>query len=179
MSTHSFTYSIKFLLVILTIVTGTASLCAQNPEGYDEMLAKMYNNTVPLIYAKELHKELKKKDTDLIVLDTRERKEYMVSHIKNAKFVSYKRFNIHSLDAIPKDTKIVVYCSIGFRSEKIGEKLIKAGFTNVYNLYGGFFNWMNNGYEGFNSLDEKTNKVHTFNEAWSKWVNQSVCQGVY
>jgi len=32
-----------------------------------------------------------------------------------------------------------VYCSLGIRSEVIAKKLKKAGYTNVFNLYGGIF----------------------------------------
>jgi len=176
---RTFKYRTTFLILVATLLFGSTASYAQNPEGFDDMLEKMYHESVPFIKVKDLHKLMKKEAKNLIILDTRERKEYMVSHIKDAKFVSYKRFNIESMDAIPKDSKIVVYCSIGVRSENIGEKLIEAGFKNVYNLYGGIFNWMNNGYEAYNSLGEKTNKVHGFNKAWSKWVNESVCKSVY
>jgi rhodanese-related sulfurtransferase len=35
---------------------------------------------------------------------------------------------------------------VGYRSEKVTEKLQKAGFTQVSNLYGGIFEWVNQGY---------------------------------
>ena len=159
-------------------VTMAFNVRAQNPEGFEEMLDKMYKNTVPFIFPEQLAFEIKRTD-NLYILDTRERKEYMVSHIKGAKYVSYKRFDIKSMQDIPKDHKIVVYCSIGYRSERIGEKLLNAGYENVFNLYGGFFNWMNNGYQGVNMMDKETKTVHGFNKSWAKWINESVCKSVY
>ena len=42
-----------------------------------------------------------------------------------------------------KSDTIVLYCSIGYRSEKIGEKLVEMGYGHVFNLYGGIFEWVN------------------------------------
>ena len=54
-----------------------------------------------------------------------------------------------------KKTPTIVYCTIGARSETIGEKLKKNGFTNVYNLYGGIFEWKN---ADFKVLNKKLSK---------------------
>ena len=58
-------------------------------------------------------------------------------------WVGYEDFKITRLPEVDKNTPIVVYCSVGYRSEKIGEKLRKAGYTNVTNLFGGLFTWAN------------------------------------
>jgi predicted sulfurtransferase len=70
---------------------------------------------------------------------------------------------------IDKNTPIVVYCSIGYRSEKVGEKLLNEGFT-VYNLYGGIFNWKNSNNPVVDNNEIATQKVHCFNQEWSKWL---------
>ena len=51
--------------------------------------------------------------------DAREPREYDVSHIENALLVGYNHFDINTVKNIPKDKKIIVYCSMGYRSEKI------------------------------------------------------------
>ena len=48
-----------------------------------------------------------------------------------------------------------MYCSIGKRSEKVTQKLKKAGYNNVSNLYGGIFEWVNQG----NEVVDTNNKV--------------------
>lgn len=81
----------------------------------------------------------------------------------------YNGFKIESLEAIPKDAPIVVYCSVGYRSERIGEKLLEAGYTNVHNLYGGIFNWFYEGGELVNMNNDSTERIHTYNKKWSQW----------
>jgi len=95
-----------------------------------------------------------------------------VSHIPNALFTGYKDFNTDALKDIPKTDTIVVYCSVGYRSERIGEKLQKMGYSNVFNLYGGIFEWKNTGLEVVDTDGTETEKVHTYNKTWSKWLTR-------
>ena len=105
-------------------------------------------------------------------LDSREKSEYETSHIKNAIWVGYNDFDINSVESLDKTKPIVIYCSVGYRSEKVTKKLEKAGFTKVYNLYGGLFEWYNEGLPIVDNNDEQTDKIHTYNKKWSKWVNK-------
>ena len=132
-------------------------------------LLKIHNQrSIPYISVQELAMP----KTEAIILDAREVKEYSVSHLKNAVYVGYEEFNIETIlkTIEDKNQKIVVYCSLGIRSEDIGEKLKKAGYTNVLNLYGGIFEWKNNNFTIFDLDEEETEKVHAFNEDWSKWL---------
>ena len=115
--------------------------------------------------------------TSAIILDAREQKEFNTSHIKNAIYVGYNKFSLkNTLKLLPenKATKIVVYCSLGIRSEVVANKLIKAGYTNVYNLYGGIFEWKNANFTVVDTLGKPTEKVHTFNKKWAKWLQKGV-----
>ena len=73
-----------------------------------------------------------------------------------------------------KNSKIVVYCSLGVRSEDVAEKLKKAGYSNVYNLYGGIFEWKNNDLEVLNLNEKPTDSIHIYSKAWSKWLKKGV-----
>ena len=86
--------------------------------------------------------------------------------------MGYTAFNLKEiLKKIPnKKSKIVVYCSLGIRSEDIAEKLKVGGYTNVLNLFGGLFKWKNKGNPLFDSEENKTEKVHAFSEHWSQWL---------
>ena len=64
-----------------------------------------------------------------------------------------------------------MYCSIGARSENVGEKFIKKGYTNVFNLYGGIFEWKNLGYQVYDSNGSETENVHVYSEEWGVWLN--------
>lgn len=152
--------------ILLLFVLQSLMACGQ--QSYDEKLQTLYENTVPLIQPQDLKGKLK--NQKLVILDTRSAKEYSVSHLANARFIDYDRFDIAQVKDIPKDVEIVVYCSVGYRSEKIGEKLQDAGFQNVNNLYGGLFQWKNNDLEVVNQNGAVTDSVHTYNEDWGQWL---------
>ncbi len=135
-------------------------------------LLKTYNaEDIPYMSVEDLSKQ-----NNITILDARESSEYEVSHIKNAIHVGYDHFKLKKTLKRLKDKKqtIVVYCSLGIRSEDVAEKLKKAGCADVYNLYGGIFEWKNNDLKVYDSNDLETEKVHTFNEAWSKWLKKGI-----
>lgn len=134
----------------------------------NDLLKKYNTESIPYIYVDSLQKSI----DSFIVLDAREKKEFEVSHLKNALFVGYEKFNLkETMQRIPnKQDKIVVYCSLGVRSEDIAEKLKIAGYTNVYNLYGGVFEWKNLDNKVFNSKNKETKKVHAYSKEWAKWL---------
>lgn len=142
---------------------------AQKPDGYDTALTAMYKNTVERVSANELKEKLEA-GQHIVLLDTREKEEFKVSHLEGAKNVGYARFSIDSVKDIPKDSPIVVYCSLGVRSERIGEQLQQAGFTQVRNLYGGIFEWMYSNGSVIDAKGNETDQVHTYDENWSRWL---------
>ncbi|WP_299228376.1 rhodanese-like domain-containing protein [uncultured Psychroserpens sp.] len=161
----------KILLFIIALVT----FQLQAQENIDELLNEYNQNNIPYISVKELAKT----KTKPIILDAREPQEYQVSHLKDAICVGYDSFELDAIEQqIPnKDDTIVVYCSLGIRSEVIADKLKKAGYTNVTNLYGGIFEWKNKNYSVYNSKEQETDSVHTFSKEWSKWLKRG--QKVY
>ena len=136
---------------------------------FDKKVASYLNFKVPTVSAKDV-KDMK----NALILDAREKSEYDVSHIPNAQYCGFKNFDNTAWQQLPKNTNIVVYCSIGYRSEKIGEKIEHMGFTNVHNLYGSIFEWVNAGYDVVDDKNNVVKKVHTYNKAWSKWVSADV-----
>lgn len=157
----------KKLLVLFLLTTTTLS--AQ--KKLDKLLDKWNTRNVPYISVETL--ALPK--TEAILLDAREEKEFKVSHLKNAICVGYNKFNLkETLTKLPKDknAKIVVYCSLGVRSETVAHKLIEAGYTNVYNLYGGIFKWKNANFKVVDTLGKTTEKVHAFSKKWGKYLKE-------
>lgn len=157
------TIVIAFIISTFGMLTSYAQ---SGSKAYNAVLHAMYSNTVPLALADTLKSE------NFVLLDTRELREYEVSHISNARWVGYDNFNYRSVTELPKDTAIIVYCSVGYRSERIGEKLKELGFTNVHNLYGGIFQWVNEGKPVVDMNNTETNKVHAYNKAWGIWLNK-------
>lgn len=169
-------FHFSFLLIAITS-------CAQIPEvrpatvnpAFDQKISQTISFTVPTMSVQAL-KETKEK---VYILDAREKEEYDVSHIPNAQYIGYNQLENSVLTSIPKDGKVVLYCSIGYRSEKIGEKLRKKGFTNVHNLYGSIFEWVNQDYEVVDKNGQTTQKVHTYNKNWSQWVEAGKAEKIW
>jgi rhodanese-related sulfurtransferase len=155
-------------LRLVCFITGRLNAQILNPQ-FKHLLDSAYHHTVPLITTEEF-KELDKHNVYL--LDTREAKEYRVSHLKNARHVGFFWFDMRSVYDIPKDATVVLYCSVGIRSEKIGEKLLKAGYQNVYNLYGSIFEWVNQKNPVYQSNGVQTSEIHGYNEDWSRWLER-------
>ena len=156
------TFQFVYIFIFLSY-TG----CSQ--KKLDRTLRVLNKESIPYIQISEAVE----KDS-VVFLDTREIGEFEVSHLKNAVWVGYDTFDPQIVkDSIPNaNTPIVVYCSIGVRSENIGEKLQKLGYTNIQNLYGGIFKWKNMGNPVFDSIGNETEKVHAFNKLWGKLLTK-------
>ncbi len=165
----------RLLLLVISVLFGTPlSAQVSNPK-FKRKIDWLLKETIEIISVNEL----KENQQEYLLLDAREKKEFDVSHIANAIHIGYDNPDFSILKDIQLDCPIVVYCSIGYRSEKIGEKLQKKGYTRVKNLYGSIFEWTNEGYEVVNNKSEVTNEVHTYNKKWSKWVENPKIQKVY
>ena len=132
----------------------------------DRKLQGLLQFSVPLIGAEQLFE----KQDQMLILDAREPEEYALSHLPNARAVGFKHFEVTQLSDVPKSTPITVYCSVGYRSEKVGEMLQKEGFTKVYNLYGSIFDWAEKGYPLEDQNGKMTTLLHTYNQRWSQLV---------
>ncbi|MGB0525059.1 MAG: rhodanese-like domain-containing protein [Flammeovirgaceae bacterium] len=161
----------QLFLAFSLVLIGPLSFAqtSKQQQEFDQMLQGLLAHSVKEVKAKEVMNS-----TDIIYLDAREKNEFQVSHIPNAKWVGYNTFKKKYVDAIPKDKRIVVYCSVGYRSEKISEKLLKMGFKDVSNLYGGIFDWKHAGGKVVDTKQQETEKIHTYNKEWSKWLFQGV-----
>lgn len=138
-----------------------------------DAILKQYNKgNIPYISVQELNENFK----EAVILDAREMNEFKVSHIKNALYVGHKYFNSTKiLEQVPDLSQpIVVYCSIGVRSETIGNALKKAGYTNVKNLYGGIFEWKNKNLPIYNIKEQETDSLHAYSKKWSVYLNKGI-----
>lgn len=159
----------KYLIILLFLFHITNVIYGQNT--IPEVLKKYNSESVAYITVNEAFKS-----PSALFLDARETIEFNISHIQGAIHIGYNKFNPNTLLKTVKDKNvfIIVYCSIGVRSEKIGEKLLKLGYTNVYNLYGGIFEWKNTGYKVIDNLGRETEIVHPFSKEWSKYLKKNI-----
>ena len=79
---------------------------------------------------------------DAFLLDVRASNEYKEGFIGNAKNISVSDLK-DQLSLLPKNKEqpILVYCLSGIRSSKAASALVKAGYSNVFNLSGGINAW--------------------------------------
>ncbi|WP_025742419.1 rhodanese-like domain-containing protein [Aquimarina pacifica] len=154
---------------ITSIFLVISCFCAAQ-QTLDQLLDQYTDRSIPYISTERLASI----QDSVILFDTREKEEYNVSHLKNAIHIGYNHFKIKSFirKNISKDAHIVVYCSLGIRSENIGKRLKKAGYINTSNLYGGIFEWKNKGYPVFTTKEEITDNIHAYSEEWSAWLYQ-------
>ena len=135
-------------------------------------LDKYADGSVEYISTDELAK-LISNNQNIQILDTRKKEEFEVSHLENALHVGYKKFDVERCEnQLNKNQPIIVYCSIGVRSEEIGEKLKTAGFENVKNLRGGLFKWFNENRKIIDKRGKSTHNIHGYNKKWSQFLKR-------
>ena len=149
---------------VATSITGSAQT---NSRAYKTMLEALYKKSVPFVSVTEL-----KKMPGTVLLDTRSKAEFDVSHLPNAHWVGYDDFELKRVQAIPKTANVVLYCSVGYRSERVGEKLLAAGYQHVHNLYGSLFEWVNEGNPVVDNQGKPTERVHAYSRLWGVWLQR-------
>ncbi|HHP7241912.1 MAG TPA: rhodanese-like domain-containing protein [Cyclobacteriaceae bacterium] len=158
----------QFILTVFFFMSLNSAKAQGGVEGklFQLMLNTMLSHSVDEISVKQLDSL----EDDFVLLDAREIEEYKVSKIKNARWVGYDHFDMRNVADLAKNDSIAVYCSVGYRSEKIAEKLEDNGYTNVYNVFGGIFEWVNQNKPVVDSMGKPTNKVHTYSKTWGIWL---------
>ena len=114
-----------------------------------------------------------------VYLDARETEEYNVSHLPAARHLGYDRMDPSVVADLDRATPLVVYCTVGYRSERAAAELRRAGFTRVYNLYGSLYAWRLAGFPLEDAAGEPTDRVHTYNRKWGTFVPDSIGEKVH
>jgi len=158
----------KIAGLALCCTTACSSQAQVKGAAFGAMLSGLLAHSVPELSVSDLAAE---RQEEWVLLDAREHHEYEVSHLKGARWVGYKAFDPTSLRDLPRSARVVVYCSVGYRSEKVAEKLLVAGFSDVHNLYGGIFEWVNQGHPVVDAKGS-TRRVHAYDRTWGVWLNK-------
>ncbi|MBY0248814.1 MAG: rhodanese-like domain-containing protein [Nitrospiraceae bacterium] len=133
---------------------------------YDLLLSTLLSHSVPAVSVDRIASE------HFHVLDAREYREFEVSHIEGATWVGYDDFDIGRLAGINNEATIAVYCSVGYRSERIAKQLHQQGYAHVVNVYGGIFEWVNTGHPVVTGDGTETETVHAYSKLWSIWLTR-------
>jgi rhodanese-related sulfurtransferase len=155
----------RILLLFFFLYLGSENSYGQSLP-YQSLLKGLYDSSFPVVKPAQIANLAYYQ-----VLDAREKEEHEVSHLQNATWVGHKTFTLNSVAKLDKNKPVLIYCTVGARSEEIGKKLQKAGFKKVYNLYGGIVHWVNEGRPVF-AKGKPTQKVHTYSKPWSVWLSK-------
>jgi len=84
---------------------------------------------------------------DLVILDVRTQDEYDAGHLINAMLFPLSEIEDNIALIIQyQNTTIIVHCRSGSRSRMASEILMQYNFTQVFNMLGGFNDWVGAGY---------------------------------
>jgi hydroxyacylglutathione hydrolase len=124
-------------------------------EGYDNIASYLKGNmeswysaglpieSLKLVSATDL-KAMLDRNYDVTVLDVRKQNEWDAGHIEGAVHIFVGHL-IDKLSQIPKEKPIVVHCSAGYRSGLASSILLRAGYSEIYNVAGGISAWISSG----------------------------------
>jgi len=165
----------RFFLFYATLV-GTLGIhtgCTQDLKwsAVDRMIARAFPEALQittdslalLLAAPSMRKPL--------LLDTRPEAEYAVSHLQGALRIDPDTEDFAFLDTLARDAPIVAYCSVGYRSSQIVQRLQEAGFTNASNLKGSIFQWANEGRPIYRD-DAPIHQVHPYDKIWGSLLDK-------
>ena len=183
---HQFKTVLMFTLrlAICIGVAASAPACAEAPEeGEDNTM--FWSMTLKMIRARFPTVARVSTDTlqswfdespqreNLLLFDVREPEEYAVSHLQDARPAASKDEALKALQGTPSDQRIVLYCSVGYRSSELAQFLMKKGFTEVYNLEGSIFAWANEGRPVYRG-NELVKVVHPYDRIWGRLLKKSL-----
>jgi rhodanese-related sulfurtransferase/rubrerythrin len=103
----------------------------------------------------------KKPPDELTLLDVRQPNEYEAGHIPGSRLIPLPDI-IARLGEIDSNKATVVYCAVGGRSRIAAQMIAAQGFSEVYNLSGGFKAWKGGAAFG---AEEKGLELFTGNES--------------
>jgi NADPH-dependent 2,4-dienoyl-CoA reductase/sulfur reductase-like enzyme/rhodanese-related sulfurtransferase len=101
--------------------------------------ANTLRGEVKTLTGEELQKKLAT-NTSLQLLDVRTSDEYQEAHLPQARLVPLDALRDH-LQELDPTKETVVYCRVGLRGYLAARILLQHGFTNVYNLTGGYLSF--------------------------------------
>ncbi len=127
---------------------------------------------VEQIQVAELDVWLASGEASPLLLDVRETAEYRISHLRGA-----VRVDPGVEPALPpdlaRDHPIVAYCSVGYRSSMLAERLRAQGYTRVRSLEGSIFEWANRGLPVVRN-GEEVRHVHPHDRTWGRLVDNEL-----
>lgn len=126
----------KQLSVIISIVVLAITIsCKENHKG-----------EIKLVTPEEMLSLIESRDVQLI--DVRTEEEYQSGFIENAQNIDFNSPTFdEDVSKLDKTKPVILYCRTGGRSAKCSQKLLDAGFVQIYELDGGITQWKFKGFD--------------------------------
>ena len=98
-------------------------------------------DTIKILDREEYKNAISKGKVQLV--DVRTRAEFMSGHIKGANNIDFFQGSAFesACSKMKKEKPVYLYCQSGNRSQKAARRLVEMGFTEVYDLRGGYRTW--------------------------------------
>lgn len=136
----------------------------------NEMIATVHEKFPDVTHIDTLGvKALIAKQPDVQIVDVREPDEFEAGHIPGAINVPPETPDEELLAKVHADGPVVVYCSVGWRSSILAQRLKAAGRTNVTNYAGSIFAWAN-AEQPVQSTTGTVKTVHPFDSYWGRYL---------
>lgn len=157
-------------LLLILVVPIMARAAEEDLESMKRTVRKKFPD-VPQISTGQLASWLSdSKREQPILLDVRTQKEFLVSHLHGAISVNPSAKASELLPLLQTRRPIVTYCSVGYRSSAVAERLKKAGAGTVYNLEGSIFQWANED-RPLEANGHPATKVHPYDAKFGKMLD--------
>ena len=155
--------------IALSVLAAAGAACTRDSQPLDwnaveTMIAAEFPDA-PGIGTAELAAALAAGAADVVVLDARAAEEFAVSHLPGARLVGADAGLAGRLAAAAPDARVVVYCSVGYRSAALVDRLREQGHANAVNLEGSIFRWAGEG-RPVHRDGVRVEQVHPYDDRW-------------
>ena len=170
----------RFLMVLLVLVVlpilvgGVVLLVAGRPVAFEVLRWRIERRFPEVKWVKpdELARwRSNPAQAQPVVLDARTDDEFALSRLNGAVRIDPYRPSLRPLQRFPKDTAVLIYSSAGYRGARVADWLARAGYSNVRNLSGGIFAWVNEGRPVFRG-ETPVAQVHPYDYNWGHLVEK-------
>ena len=163
--------------IALSAAAVLAAACSGDPRPLDwsaveAIIADEYPD-VPRMSTAELAAALAADPAGVVILDARAAEEFAVSHLPGAHLVGSDADAAGRLAAAAADARVVVYCSVGYRSAALVDRLRERGHANAVNLEGSIFRWAGEGRPVYREA-ARVEQVHPYDDRWGALLPRSL-----
>lgn len=154
-------------------VTGNSADAAPDSPAWEAALRLVREDFpgVPQMTTARLAELLEQEPPSVLLLDARRLEEYEVGHLRAAVHADGLDAALAARGAHGREGTVVVYCSVGYRSAELAERLIATGVDNVFNLEGSLFRWANEDRPVHRGA-ERVFAVHPYDDDWASLLDR-------